>query len=243
MPQGTKHLTTEQVEQIRELHQAGRSTRQTMEVVGCSEHQVRHALKRLGLKPAWSRNGMCYQHADQVREWAKQGLSLAEIARRIGTNHSIVSAYLAKHGMERTPFRQVGENNPAWKGGRMLDKQGYVLLHMPDHPGANRHGYVREHRWVMEQVLGRFLTPDEVVHHKDGVPGNNDPSNLELFASNADHLAQTRKGLQPKWSAEGFRRIQERWSRLPDDQRTSIHYRDRGPDGRLLPKTNDPTSE
>lgn len=70
----------------------------------------------------------------------------------------------------------------------MLDKHGYVLLKHPAHPQANRHGYVREHRLVMEQTLGRFLTRLEVVHHLDGNRGNNAPENLELFASNADHL-------------------------------------------------------
>jgi len=33
-------------------------------------------------------------------------------------------------------------------------------------------------RIIMEKVLGRKLRDDEVVHHKDGNPMNNDPSNL-----------------------------------------------------------------
>jgi len=39
---------------------------------------------------------------------------------------------------------------------------------------------VRGHRAVMEQVLGRPLLSTEIVHHRDGNPANNDPSNLEL---------------------------------------------------------------
>ena len=38
-----------------------------------------------------------------------------------------------------------------------------------------------EHRYLMEQHLGRKLTQNEVVHHKDGNPLNNDLSNLEIM--------------------------------------------------------------
>ena len=36
---------------------------------------------------------------------------------------------------------------------------------------------------------GRPLTQDEVVHHIDGDSENNDPANLQLFATNAEHRA------------------------------------------------------
>jgi len=39
-----------------------------------------------------------------------------------------------------------------------------------------------EHRLVMAQVLGRPLTDDESVHHKDGNRLNNDAANLELWS-------------------------------------------------------------
>ena len=43
---------------------------------------------------------------------------------------------------------------------------------------------VRQHRWVMENHLGRKLTRWEHVHHKDGNRLNNDISNLEIL----DHV-------------------------------------------------------
>jgi hypothetical protein len=39
----------------------------------------------------------------------------------------------------------------------------------------------------MEAKLGRYLTPEEVVHHIDGDKENNDPDNLMLFANNGEH--------------------------------------------------------
>jgi hypothetical protein len=62
------------------------------------------------------------------------------------------------------------------------------MVWKPDHPHAAQNGYVREHRLVMEQELGRYLDPQEVVHHRDGDPTNNAPANLEVFASHAEHM-------------------------------------------------------
>src|SRR5690349_8170107 len=58
-----------------------------------------------------------------------------------------------------------GALNGRWKGGRMIDRDGYVLIKRRDHPNANNSGYIREHRLVMEAVLGRYLRRDELVHH------------------------------------------------------------------------------
>ena len=234
---GCKHLTTEQKSRAVELHREGRSTADSAEILGCSVYQVRHALKTSGIKPPGSR-GKCCRNADVVRELASQGATLSEIGRRVGCNHTKVRNYLRRHGIPYTPWNRSGSGNPSWKGGRIRDKQGYVLVLLPDHPQANRQGYVREHRLVMEQALGRFLTREEVVHHRDNDPGNNDPDNLELFGSNAEHLAETLAGQCPQWTPEGFQKIQERWSRLRADQRTSNHLASE-PSGQPSQETTD----
>lgn len=61
---------------------------------------------------------------------------------------------------------------------------GYAFVRRPDHPRANKYtGRVREHTIVMEQKIGRYLLPDERVHHLNGVRDDNRPENLELWVA------------------------------------------------------------
>lgn len=61
------------------------------------------------------------------------------------------------------------------------DKNGYVLLYMPDHPNASVNGQYSQHRLIMEQKLGRHLVKGENVHHKNGIRNDNRPENLEVW--------------------------------------------------------------
>lgn len=58
-------------------------------------------------------------------------------------------------------------------------KRGYLLVYLPKHPSAH-HGTVFMHRVVMENVLGRLLGPEEIVHHRNHNKSDNDATNLEL---------------------------------------------------------------
>lgn len=92
-------------------------------------------------------------------------------------------------GAANPMYGKTGDQNPQWKGGRKIRKDGYILVYRPEHPYASGN-YVLEHRLVMEQVLGRFLLPTEVVHHIDENPSNNAPENLQLFDSQSEHISQ-----------------------------------------------------
>lgn len=82
-------------------------------------------------------------------------------------------------------LKMRGSCHPCWRGGRTKNG-GYILVHSPNHPHADRQGYVREHRLIMEEIIGRYLTPQEYVHHINGIKDDNCKENLELI-SPANH--------------------------------------------------------
>ncbi len=144
----------------------------------------------------------------QARALYEGGKTLPEIAAILLSNTArVADAIRVAGGMVRPPGPAKGDKRHWQKGGRTVDKNGYVLLRVPAHPQANESGYVREHRLVMEQVLGRYLLPTETVHHRNADHADNRPENLELFASNGSHLAHELKGRCPKWTPEGRERI------------------------------------
>jgi len=73
-------------------------------------------------------------------------------------------------------------------GGRTITARGYARVFRPEHPFAQHNGYVYEHRLVMEEHLGRYLLPDEIVHHINGNPLDNRVENLQVM-SHGEHSA------------------------------------------------------
>lgn len=83
-----------------------------------------------------------------------------------------------------------GARNARWRGGRFITSHGYVAVRVPaDHPHAwGAHPvikYAYEHILVMEQILGRALADDELVHHGPLGKTVNTPENLTVQTRSA----------------------------------------------------------
>lgn len=199
--------------ELRARYEAGETMKQIAATCGhVSEPLVRRWLVEAGAALRTGHPPRKPLDIEKVRAWAAQGWTCRDMAKELGNVHEeTVREAMIEHGIPRRPVGAGArpERNYFWTGGRVVDKHGYILVKANDHPNANCSGYVREHRLVMERVLGRYLEPQEVVDHIDGNTANNDPANLRLFASNADHLRATLKGKCPKWTEDGKRRIRE----------------------------------
>ena len=215
---GYKHLTEKEKTDILSVYGETKSVVATAQVLGINKARVRYYLKRQGIKLSGYRMTACYRNFDLVVRMAQDGVSYSEIARVVGTNHHRVKEFLERYDIEHPGHVQAGKNNPNWKGGRTIDKDGYVLIRMPNHPNADSHGYVREHRLLMSEALGRPLSDDEVVHHLDDNHQNNSLDNLKLYRTNGEHLAETLKGKVPNWSREGKAKILEGCRRSRDQR-------------------------
>lgn len=156
--------------------------------IGIHMSTVRNLLEHAGI-PVRSRS-------EQVRiTWSRPG---AKDRMHGDRNPMRQPAVAAKFRGDANPSKRPEVNqkknetrlrNGHWfnNGGRTRDPDGYILVRRPNHPGANAAGYVREHRLVMESVVGRFLYPWEVVHHRNGKKDDNRPENLELCADEVEH--------------------------------------------------------
>jgi hypothetical protein len=130
------------------------------------------------------------------RDYCDLRMSQVEIAAKYNTTQKVVWRAMRKMGIksrQAAKRNQSGSLNSFWKGGRVLVAKkkrqrgertsfgnGYYYVLLPDHPNANKSGYVAEHILVATQERGRPLSAGEVVHHVDLDKHNNQPSNLTI---------------------------------------------------------------
>ena len=130
------------------------------------------------------------------RLYYDQNMTQAEVAEKMGVTQKIIFHFMRKNHLparKAAKRYQRGEKNAAWKGGRRINEQGYVEIYKPGYHHTRPNGYVREHIYVAEQMLGRPLKyygsgdgRNEVVHHINGDKTDNREDNL-LVLSAKDH--------------------------------------------------------
>lgn len=128
------------------------------------------------------------RHPEIATEYLKnlyiQGMSTVEISEKVKLSPQSIHACLLKAGIElRSPSEaiklagkrgrkkhQFGKDNSQWKGGRYVDKDGYVELRI----GGKQ---VSEHRFVWEKHHGK-IPEGWIVHHLNGNRADNRIENL-----------------------------------------------------------------
>jgi len=127
---------------------------------------------------------------EDIRKRYLSGEPAQKIADSYGCYKQPILNSLKRTGTpRRTDWKRAsGSQSHNWNGGVRWIK-GYKHILLPEHHLARKDGYVPEHRMIMENKLGRKLLPLEVVNHIDEDTKNNDPDNLEVYPTNAEHMA------------------------------------------------------
>jgi hypothetical protein len=149
-----------------------------------------------------------FKRTEEHREMARrqwQDKALREKRIEGIKNHLPSTAY--KKGISNN----VMDKHPMWKGGRKKTSYGYIWIRLTKHPFANAVGYVPEHRLVVENFIGRYLKPEEVIHHIDFNKTNNSINNLMIFKSNSEHAKWHVKLKQHGLTNPMRRQITFRW--------------------------------
>ena len=85
-----------------------------------------------------------------------------------------------------------------WKIEKVISKGDYNYVIVKEHPHATKHGYVLEHRVVVENHLNRILDKDEIVHHKNHNKKDNRIENLDVMGLN-EHASLHARQHGRKW--------------------------------------------
>lgn len=132
------------------------------------------------------------------REWFYQKyivekLTQKQIGKLLETKQPSVARWIKKFNLIK-PKEEIyfsGDKHPKWKGGRTKSSYGYIQIRVG---GRN----IFEHRYIMEQHIGRILLPTEQVHHINHIKDDNRIENLKLCSSAKEHGMQHKGDIQAK---------------------------------------------
>jgi len=116
----------------------------------------------------------CREIIDAVDKWG--------ISRRYKNHHSDRGKKHSQKRIEKNrdarlclvkEGKMTGSTHPSWKGGRWINKQGYVFVWTGKENKNAVNGRVSEHVLQLQKYLCRALTKDEIAHHMNGIKDDN----------------------------------------------------------------------
>lgn len=97
---------------------------------------------------------------------------------------------------------------------KKFNSNGYIQI-------FNEDGWILEHKYIVEQFIGRKLKKEEVIHHINEIKTDNRISNLMLFDNQKEHQKFHNKIKQFKQTNPILRQINTRWDKYIDKDKIS----------------------
>jgi len=111
-------------------------------------------------------------------------MSSGEMAKKYGVTRTTVCRHLRRLGITR-PISGINSRNRKRYG--EVVKNGYPVIHLPNHKRATAIGYVFKHILEMEKKIGKTPTRSKPIHHIDIDRMNYAVDNLYLCKSHSQH--------------------------------------------------------
>lgn len=157
---------------------------------------IAYHIHKSGISIHNPRQQMCPISTDYIKELYEQGMSTVGIGLEVGLTPQAIYNRLLKSGVKLRSFYEAielamvrgrrnphpGKADPHWKGGRCLNKNGYIELRL------GRKDKRLEHRLIWENEYGE-IPRGWIIHHLNGIKDDNRIENLS---------AMSRKGHSPK---------------------------------------------
>lgn len=178
------------VDELKAAYDALGSPQKVADKYGVSKKTVLNYMGKFGIARD-KRKTITPEVGAVIRNMAEGGCGAPEISRTVGFSTTAVRKWAKSNNVKL--------QDPAHPG-RLITHSGYVKIKTPDHPRADSKGYVHEHVLVMEAHIGRYLSEDEVVHHKDRAKANNHIDNLQFMTDKEHRALHLREKDSGRWS-------------------------------------------
>jgi hypothetical protein len=157
---------------------------------------------------------------EQAIELRKQGLSLKDISFNLKVSKSSVSVWVKEIPQPLTLtkeyrhqkklanlelIKRAKEEREKNRPYRILSGDGRWMIRTPEgYKGKSyiKGRYIYEHRFLMEQKIGRLIKDDENVHHINGKKLDNRLENLQLLKVSKHVSLHNKKKRKPKVSTK-----------------------------------------
>lgn len=125
--------------------------------------------------------------------YVEQRLSTTEIAEKLDCGSSTISVWLDKHGIDsRSRVEGVRERFDKTGPSMSTSTQGYETFQV-ENEKENGRTVLKHHRLLALLKYSPSELEGKLIHHKNEVPWDNRPENLELM-SKSEHMKHHNKG-------------------------------------------------